>query len=154
MANPFIAMNVDDTLNASTVEELPLLEEFAWDFENNHFLYDVYGNYKTVIKNEALKVWIYKCLKTQRYRYPIYVHGQFVERCNYGVDLEQYIGVRPNNEKTATLIKREIREALIANPYITSVDYIEVHELKHEKLTLNVGITSIYGSLEVENITI
>ena len=80
--------------------------------------------------------------------------GKLADRCNYGVDLEKYIGAYPNNEKTATLIKREIREALIANPYITSVDYIEVHELKHEKLTLNVGITSIYGNLEIENITI
>ena len=150
MANPFVAL--ESTENTTTTEELPLLEEYAWDFNKNCYSKDVNGNLKTVYENEALKIWIYKMLKCERYRYNVYCHGAYNDICNYGVYLEEYIGKNPNNEKTAGMIKKEIREAILANPYIEKIDYLEIGEIKHEKLTLNLGITSIYGKLEMSGI--
>lgn len=152
MANPFIAMQAEEL--ATTIEELPLLEEYAWDFEHDTFIRDANGNLKIVYGNDALKVWIYKCLKTERYRYNVYIHGKQADTCHYGVYLEKYLGAYPNNERTATLVKKEIFEAISANPYIEKINYIEIHELKHENLTLNIDLASIYGDFSIKNLTV
>ena len=59
MANPFVTIDASSTVNAAT-DNLPLLQEYAWDFENDRFLLDTRGHHITVTENEALKVWIYK----------------------------------------------------------------------------------------------
>ena len=57
--NPFVKME-----KARVENELPLLKEFAWDFDKDRFIYKTDGTIRTVKENEALKVWIYKALKT------------------------------------------------------------------------------------------
>ena len=145
MANPFVTLEED--AEETTADELPELEEYAWDFDKNTFRYDSNGKFITVYENEALKVWIYKCLKCERYRYNVYRHGEYNDICNYGVYLEKYIGVNPNNEKTAGAIKKEIREGISANPYVQKINYINIVEMEKENLTLELSLTSIYGDL-------
>lgn len=152
MANPFIAM--EPTEEETAASELPYLQEYAWDFEHNCFRFDANGNHIIVSEAEALKVWIYKCLKCERFMYNVYRHGIFNDRCNYGVWMEKYIGANPNNEKTASAVRKEIRAAMEANPYIINVDYIEIDSIKKDKLTLNMGLTSVYGSIEMNGLTV
>ena len=152
MANPFIAMEPTEEENAAS--ELPYLEEYAWDFEHNCFRYDANGNHIIVTETEAIKVWVYKCLKCERFMYNVYRHGIYNDRCNYGVWLEKYIGKNPNNEKTASAVRKEIRDAILANPYIESIDYLEIDSIKSDTLVLNMGLTSIYGSLEMKGLEI
>lgn len=152
MANPFIAMEA--TEGESATSELPYLEEYAWDFEHNCFRYDANGNHIIVTETEAIKVWVYKCLKCERFLYNAYRHGIYNDRCNYGVWLEKYIGKNPNNEKTASAVRKEIRDAILANPYIESIDYLEIDSIKSDTLVLNMGLTSIYGSLEMKGLEV
>ena len=154
MANPFIALEADNSSTETTISDLPPLEEFAWDFANNRYIYDGNGRIKTVYENEALKVWIYKMLKVERYRFNVYVHGIYNDEANYGVMLEKYIGKYPNNEKTAGLIRREIYDAILANPYVTKINSLEIAELKNEHLTLSMDLTSIYGNLNLSSVII
>ena len=60
---PFLNSGVDKPQMPS---ELILFEEIAWDFDNNTPLI-IDGEFKKLQKNDALKVWIYKVLKTERY---------------------------------------------------------------------------------------
>ena len=129
MANPFVALSAADT--SAAADELPLLKEWAWDFEHDVFLYDDTGRHITVAGNEALKVWIYKALKTERYRYESYRHGIYDASCDYGAELERYIGKH----------------------YIQSVNRIEITEREKDRLTLTVYLTSIYGEL-VEEVSV
>ena len=152
MANPFIAM--EPTEEENTASELPYLEEYAWDFDHNCFRYDANGNHIIVTETEAIKVWVYKCLKCERFMYNVYRHGIYNDRCNYGVWLEKYIGKNPNNEKTASAVRKEIREAILANPYIETIDYLEIDSIKKDTLVLNMGLTSVYGSLEMKGLEI
>ena len=152
MANPFIAMEA--TEEEAETSELPYLEEYAWDFDHNCFRYDANGNHIIVTETEAIKVWVYKCLKCERFIYNVYRHGIYNDRCNYGVWLEKYIGKNPNNEKTASAVRKEIRDAILANPYIESVDYLEIDSIKSDTLVLNMGLTSIYGSLEMKGLEV
>ena len=79
MADPFVALA--SGADTSARETLPLLSEYGYDFEKHRFRYDENGNNITVTEDEALKVWIYKALMTERYRYLAY-HDE------YGITIE------------------------------------------------------------------
>lgn len=143
--NPFVLGNTEQ--NNYTQKNLPELQEYAWDFLHDTFRLTPEGQHIIVTENEALKVWIYKALKTERYRYEAYKHGVYNASDNYGVELEKFIGKNPNNVETATKIKRYIHDGLIVNPYITKIDSIDITERKGDSLTLTVNLTSIYGNL-------
>ena len=141
--NPFVKMEKTRVEN-----ELPELKEFAWDFDKDRFIYKTDGTIRTVKENEALKVWIYKVLKTERYRFEAYLHGIYNLESSYGVELEKYIGAYPNNARTATQIEQRIRECLSINPYIKNINYIRIDDLHKDRLTIGLSITSIYGTFE------
>lgn len=143
--NPFLT-----TIRTQSQEQnLPELVMEAWDFDNDHFLLDANGNPAKVRKNEALKVWIYKALKTERFRYEIYRHGEYDEQSSFGVELEQFIGKNPNNEFSAATIKEFIYDGLIVSPYIKEINSIDISTMKGDKLEFTIELTSIYGNMEV-----
>ncbi len=147
--NPFVTGNAIDAGSEAAETELPELKEFAWDFAHDTFRYDETGKPKIVTENDALEVWIYKCLKTQRWRYQCYRHGIYNDTCEFGVDLEQYIGKNPNNSETAQEIAKTAKEALLANPYIEDIPSLRIIEIHKANLTIEAGIRSIYGDLEI-----
>lgn len=144
--NPFISMQETENEN----EDLNLLKEYGWDFIHDCFIYNSDGTHKIVTENAALEVWIYKALKTERYRYDCYRHGELNVDSNFGVELEQYIGTNKNNAETATQIIARVKECLEINPYISSINSIEITEIEGDKLTLSIDLTSIYGNLQTE----
>lgn len=65
---PFISPEV---LESGQASELPMFREYAYDFENNRLLLRD-GNIYLVEGNEALRIWIFKALSTERFRYTAY----------------------------------------------------------------------------------
>ena len=100
MPNPFIAGPITQTAKSYTAN-LPELQDLAWDFNRDTFVHDNDGRLKTVTGNEALKVWIYKALKTERYRYMAYLHGDYNAEGNYGVELERFLSGPGQTAKSA-----------------------------------------------------
>jgi len=141
MANPFEAVEIKQSAAAT----LPTYREYAWDFENDHFMYTTTGEHKVVTENEALKVWVYKALKSERYRYRAYDNG-------YGCELEQFIG-KANDKQNAMKIKRYIKDGLLVNPYIKSIDNIEVTAQENDDMEISLEITTVYGSF-VTSVTV
>ena len=148
MSDPFIFADNADAEDA--IENLPELKEFAWDFQHDVFIFDSTGNHKIVKENEALKVWIYKTLKTERYRYQIYLHGEYNNDAPYGVELEQFVGKYANILANGEKIKTYISEGLAVNPYISKINSIEITKQEKDTITISVDITSIYGNLTME----
>ena len=138
MANPFITGNISST-NTSTIDTYM---EYAWDFQNDCFIYED-GKHKIVTENEALKVWIYKVLKTERWRYRAYDNA-------YGIELEQFIGAYTNNKDSSTELEQYIKEALIINPYIKSIDDISA-SIDCDELSYDISLTTIYSPMIVTN---
>ena len=139
MANPFVLGNSTKTAQ----EELVLYKEYAWDFIHDCFKYDENHNHIIVTENEAMKVWIYKTLKTERWKYLAY------ENC-YGIELEQFIGKRTNNTVAADEIKQYIKEALLINPYIIKINSIEA-TIEEDKLSYLIDLTTVYGNMVVSS---
>lgn len=131
------------TVTANTyTSDLPTPKEYAWDFENDCFLYDADGSHKIVEGDEAIKIWIYKALSTERFRYLAY-------SWQYGIELRPFIGKVMGVQQRYSEIKRVIVECLMVNPYIKSIDTIDI---QHEGDTVDISITltTIYGEVSVD----
>ncbi|WP_413362217.1 DUF2634 domain-containing protein [Lysinibacillus sp. 3P01SB] len=84
---------------------------FLYDFKKGDFILEN-GKLVQVEGLEALKIWIEKLLRTEKFRFKIY------EDVEYCVTIEDLIGgVWPPGFVEAEL-RREITEAAITNPYI------------------------------------
>lgn len=125
----------------SAEENLKVYEEFAWDFEKQEFIYDKYGGHVIVQKNEAIKVWIYKALQTERFCYLAY-SGQ------YGLELEQFIGKVMGVQERYSELKRCIIECLMVNPYIKSIRDLRF-ETEGSQVVCSFICVTIYGEVKI-----
>ena len=143
MSDSFPFTGASDDLLATTIDDsdLPVLNEYAWDFEQDKFLYDGNGNHIMVTENKALEVWIYKALKTERFQYLAY-------SWNYGIELKPFIGKVMGVQERYSELKRAIVECLMSNAYIVSIDTIDF-TAESAKVTCTVTLTSVYGELIV-----
>ena len=121
--------------------EYPLYRECAWDFATDQAIFED-GSPKIVSGNEAIKVWVYKAIKTTRYQHEIY-------SWDYGCEIESLIGRGFQLGFIEAETKRFIREALNVNPYITHINKIDV-TFEGEILRASVYLETIYGSLNVQ----
>ncbi|WP_196606491.1 DUF2634 domain-containing protein [Pectinatus frisingensis] len=142
MSNPFVS-GTSNSIASIINNNLPIYTEYAWDFANDRFIYNM-GQHKIVTENEALKVWIYKTLKTERWHYLAYDNA-------YGIELEKFIGTHTNNSDSAGEIEQYIKEALLINPYIKSIDKIQAG-VNDDKLSYAIYLTTIYGTLNVKSV--
>lgn len=119
--------------------ELPVLKEYAFDFEKNELLLNERGCTYLVEKNEALRIWIFKALTTQRYHYTAYSFA-------FGEEFEeQLIGHSLNAEIVRLELERYIVEALMVNPYIKRLDNF-VFENTFSGMKVSFDCTSVYGT--------
>ena len=133
---PFVS-NIEDVKIDNT---FPLYKEVAWDFEKDIPILEN-GSFKIVEGNEAIKVWIYKAILTQRYEHSIY-------SWDYGSELMDLIGKPYTPELTKAEAKRYIKEALLINPYILEVNVLDI-SFKDYLLSADIKVLTIYGESEV-----
>lgn len=132
-----------DIIIAETVQEdteLPLFKEYAWDYGNNDF---IYLNGKTLIVEgaEAIKVWVYKTLKTPRYKYMAYTW-------DYGHELEILIGQKYSKEFVRSEVERNLKDCLLINPYINDLSNIN-SSIEKNKLLIGFTVNTIYGEVKI-----
>ncbi len=119
MAESLFPFFGDTQTDLTDGESLPLYTEVAWDFVNNIPIVEK-GDFKIVTGNDAVRTWVYKAMKTERFRYQIY-------SWDFGSELESLIGQSYTPNLTKAESARYIKEALLVNPYIKSVSNIEVY---------------------------
>ena len=124
-----------------TEEPLPLFKEYAWDFDNDCFIYDGDGKHILLEGNEAVKIWCYKALKTERFMYLAYSHG-------FGIELYPFMAKVMGIMERKSELKRMVTESLMVKPYIVSVDSITFDEdNRNEDMEIHIALTTIYGEL-------
>ena len=136
---PFTGASDEAIASATDETDLPLLKEYAWDFIHDRFLYDGNGNHIVVEGADAVKVWVYKALKTERYQHLAY-------SWQYGFEVKQFIGLVMSSGDRYAELKRVIVECLMSNPYITSIDKVDFF---HDGATVScmIGLTTAYGEV-------
>lgn len=91
---------------------------------------------------EAIKVWIWLCMHTERFRHAIY-------SADYGTSLEQYIGHMLSEEYINTDCESEISDALLINEYIESIEDFEAIR-NSDSLNISFRVVTKFGSIEVD----
>ena len=129
----FMNSEVESAINDKT-SEIPI--EYGIDFDTGKL------TGKKVSGKEAIKVWIWNCLHTERFRYAIY-------SWDYGAELDQYIGDALTEEFINTDCEAEITEALLINPYINGISNFSI-SFEKTKLSISFTVDTTFGDLEVE----
>ena len=138
----FPFMNIDEVeVNIeNSHSELHMYYDVGWNYikdepliENNEFV--------IVEGNEAIKVWIYKAIKTARYQYPIY-------SWDYGCEISSLIGQKYTKGLTKSEAERYIKEAILINPYVTDVKIIDIN-FSEDILSVSIQVDTIYGEVNV-----
>lgn len=120
--------------NDSQVVKVP--REYGIDFHTGQL------TGKIVEGLEAIKVWIWLCMHTERFRHAIY-------SADYGTSLEQYIGHMLSEEYINTDCESEISDALLINEYIESVEDFEAVR-NSDSLNISFRVVTKFGSTEVD----
>lgn len=126
------------------VEKLPVSEgvleregfcEYAYDFENNELLTKD-GEHYYVYGNEAMKIWIYKCMLTDRFRFSAYSD-------RFGTEVFTLIGEVISTKLKEAEVKRYITEAIMVHPFMVSINKMILKPFK-SGLYVDVYYTTIF----------
>lgn len=132
--------SIQPEIEESTVEQLPMAKEVAWDFTSGIPIYSG-GRPVIVTEAEAVKVWCWRALKTARFRHDIYTW-------DYGCEVESLVGRPFTDQGKESEAVRYVREALKPNPYIKDVRQVDV-TFRDTTLTISCTVTTIYGEVQV-----
>lgn len=115
------------------------LKEIAWDFDLDAPV--IYNNDFVIVSGlDALKVWVYKTIRTTRFKYLIYGNA-------YGTSVKNLIG-KVFNKDLERQLRKEIIDALLINKYI---DKVNISKLNFDtNLNIELEITSKNQVLEVD----
>ena len=134
-----------DALNVGTLavaqldnkKELPLLQEWAYDFERNEFLTNENGLPYLVSGNEALKIWVFWAVTTVKKRW-------LANSMVYGSEIEHMVGLPVSVAIKSSELKRTIKESIEQCEYVKHVDSIET-SFEDGLLSIDVQLKSVYN---------
>lgn len=130
------SMTYSDELGVeeSTLERAGFCE-YAYDFENNELLTKD-GKHYYVYGNEAMKIWIYKAMITNRFR-----HSAYTDR--FGTEIYTLIGEVISSKFKEAEVKRYITEAVMVHPFMVSINKIDIEPYK-SGLYVDVYYTTVF----------
>lgn len=134
----FIPTTLTEEEQIQTEVGLPIFRELAFDFDTLQ-LKTRGGLYYYVEKNEAIKIWIYFALLIPRFTYVAYT-------TDYGQEIYTLIGRYLSGELLKSELKRFIEEALLCNPYITSLSDFDIQR-QGAKVLCYFNVNTVYGNV-------
>ena len=132
---PFVSVTADNITTS-----LPIFKEIAWNYETDSPIMQD-GEPVIVEKTEAIKVWIYKAMNTERYLY-------MAHTWKYGAEVESLIGTTLTPKAKESEIKRYITETLLVNPYITEIKDFSI-SFKSDTVNAEFTVITIYGEVSM-----
>ena len=113
---------------------VPLLKEYAWDFDKDEIVLDKKGKFIIVEGIEALKVRNYLSLKIYKGRF-------FIYKNKVGTRLKDLIGKSINY--VSLRLEEMIYEAIVDNMYVTDIDNLEINYV-NGKILATFDVINIY----------
>lgn len=137
----------DTIITEESTEETPMGngKSFLFDFEKGDFTVQD-GKVLTCSGIDAVKIWIDKVLRTEKFKFKIYETG---EEDEYGVTLIDFINSGFPLDFIKVEVEREIKEALAKNSAIESVHTFEFERIKRA-LSCSFSVNTIYGTTTSE----
>ena len=113
---------------------IPLLKEYAYDFDKDEIILDKNGKFIIVEGIEALKVRNYLSLKIYKGRF-------FIYKNIVGTKLKDLIGKSINY--VSLRVEEMIQEAIVDNIYVTDIDNLEINYV-NGKVVVTFDVINIY----------
>ena len=123
------------------VQTLPVAREIKWDFVRDRPVYRG-GQPVFVERAEAVAVWAWNALHTERWRWPLFTG-------NYGSEIDSLIGQTWSEDYKRAEARRYVTECLLASPYVKRLDNMEL-EFHEGLLSIRFDLVSIYGMVQME----
>ena len=130
-----------DPQAASVSSELPVAREVKWDFDADRPVYRG-GAPVYVERAEAVAVWAWNALHTDRWLWPIHTP-------NYGSEINSLIGQAWSEDYKRAEVRRYLQECLLVSPYIKRLDDMVI-TFDGSLLTASFRLVSIYGTVSME----
>ena len=127
---PTKAIAPTNVANAS----VPLLKEYAWDFDRDEIILDKNGKFIIVEGIEALKVRNYLSLKIYKGRF-------FIYKNKVGTRLKDLIGKSKNY--VSLRVEEMLYESIVDNIYVTDIDNLEINYV-NSKIIVTFDVINIY----------
>lgn len=122
---------------------LPIFMEYAIDFKTGqHLINKETSDIIILEENEALRVWIFKALKTERFRY------KEIYSDSYASELRTNIGTVYQKSVKDALMINQIKDCLLANPYILDCYDFEITNENEVEPDIFFKCRTIYGEVE------
>lgn len=140
-------LNLDSAIEEINVEEKKNQgKTFLYDFKKGDFVIKD-GRLVEVEGKEAIKVWIEKILRTEKFKFEIYKEDEGIDE--YGVNIKDLIsGKKVPQFFLQSELRREIEEALKKH---SEIDRIEDFRVEQELSTLKTFFTVILKDGETFN---
>ena len=122
---------------------VPLLKEYAWDFEKDEIILDKNNKFIIVEGVEALKVRNYLSLRIYKGRF-------FIYKNKVGTRLKDLIG--KSRSYISSRVQEMIYEAIVDDVYVTDIDNFEINYV-NDKVFVTFDVINIYKNYN-EQITI
>ena len=119
--------NITDT-------NIPLLKEYAWDFDKDEIVLDKNSKFIIVEGVEALKVRNYLSLKIYKGRFFIYNNKVGTRLKEKKKKSKNYVSLR---------VEEMLYEAIVDNIYVTDIDNLEINYV-NSKITVTFDVINIY----------
>lgn len=120
----FPTENLDSVLETSTKEaELNIGTNFLYDFDKGDFVVKD-GKLVKVEGKDAIKIWIEKQIRTEKFKYEIYKQDD--RESEYGIGIKQLLGKKLPQYYVESEMKRQITESLLEHPSISSIENFRV----------------------------
>lgn len=139
----FFPINQDqnENINVAATQKINFGKSFLFDFELGDFvLFD--GKTQTTEGEKALRVWIKKSLKTEKFKYKIY---EIIDD-TYGIETNEFIHSDYPTGIIYAGIQSSITEMLTTHPDINAVISFEFTRDK-QNLSVSFIVSSVYGTI-------
>lgn len=145
----FFPLNQDqnENTNVAATQKNNFGKSFLFDFDKGDFIL-IDGKTQIIEGEKALRVWIKKALKTEKFKYKIY---EIIDD-TYGIELNEYLHSDLPTGVIYAGIQSSINEMLITHPDITAVTSFEFTR-ERQNLSVSFIVSSVYGAI-TEGVTL
>ena len=134
-----LSQDQNDNINVAATQKNKFGKSFLFDFDKGDFVLSS-GKTQIIEGEQALKCWIKKALRTEKFKYKIY---KMIDD-TYGIELNKYLHSDLPTGVIYAGIQSSITEMLLQHPDITAVMSFEFVR-NPKSLSVSFVISSIYG---------
>lgn len=117
-------------------DDLPMMKEWAYDFQTGQLLTDEAGLPYQVSGNAALQIWLYWAVTTQKGRWR-------ADSDDYGSEIERFLGLPVTQAIRSSELERTIRDAIGICPYVKRIGSVRL-TVEDGTVTARVKLESVY----------